>query len=118
MISWIKKSVKVIKMSGQRGNVVPDRPPVIFAGHNTYLMSVTKVCREAEQFVDVALRCDDGKLLAHKLVLASASKFLHQLLLDHSSVEDEPPVILIPDVSTSSLAKILDFIYTASSPIS
>jgi len=105
-------------MSGQKGNVVPDRPPVIFAGHNTYLMSVTKVCREAEQFVDVALRCDDGKLLAHKLVLASASKFLHQLLLDHSSVEDEPPVILIPDVSTSSLAKILDFIYTASSPIS
>jgi hypothetical protein len=92
---------------------VPDRPPVIFAGHNTYLMSVTKFCRETEQFVDVEIRCDDGKLSAHKLVLASASKFLRQLLLDHST-EDEPPVILVPDVSKSSLAKILDFIYTAS----
>ena len=92
--------------------VVTDHLPVIFAGHNTYLMSVTKFCRESEQFVDVAIRCDDGKLSAHKLVLASASKFLRQLLLDHSA--EEEPVIIIPDVSTSSLAKILDFIYTAS----
>ena len=100
-------------MSGQC--VVTDHLPVIFAGHNTYLMSVTKFCRESEQFVDVAIRCDDGQLSAHKLVLASASKFLRQLLLDHSAEpEEQPVVIIIPDVSTSSLAKILDFIYTAS----
>ena len=75
------------KMPGQSGICVPNRPPVIFAGHNTYLMNVTRVCREGGQFTDVVFHCSDGKVAAHKLVLAAASKFLRDVLVLASKFE-------------------------------
>lgn len=100
MISQIKAS-----------EVVTTSPPVVFAGHNTYLMSVTRLCRDQDDFTDVVFQCSDGQLTAHRLVVASASKFLCDLLLEHVS-EDETPVIILPEVSKSNLNILLDFIYS------
>ena len=35
----------------------PSNQNVVFTGHNSYLMSVARVCREANKFTDVTMVC-------------------------------------------------------------
>jgi len=44
---------------------------------------VLKHILETEQKVDLIISCSDGKLGAHKILLASASSFIKMLLLGH-----------------------------------
>ena len=45
----------------------PDSPSrVHVTGHANYLVTVAKGCRDEEQFTDVTLHCQEGKLLAHR----------------------------------------------------
>ena len=46
----------------------------------------------------------------HRLVVAAASKFLKQLLVE--SQDDDEPVVLLPDVQLVVLAALMDFLYT------
>ena len=74
-------------------------------------MSVARLCRDEGHFDDVVFRCDDGQLVGHRLVLAAASTFLRNVFLEQST-DDDPVVVVFPNVATSTLAVILDFIYT------
>lgn len=89
---------------------MPPNPPVVFAGHNAYMMSVARLCRDLGQFTDVTIYCSDGSLRAHRLVLGGASKFLRQILLDMS--DDEETVLVMPGVPKTLLMALLDFLYT------
>ena len=52
----------------------------------------------------------DGQVRVHRLIVGAASKFLKQLLIEH--LEDEEPVIVLPDVQIIVLAALMDFLYT------
>ena len=54
----------------------------------------------------------DGTVQAHRLILAAASKFLRDILMD--SLEEEETVLLIPDVKKVVLTALMDFLYTVS----
>jgi hypothetical protein len=51
----------------------------------------------------------DGEVRAHRLVLASCSKLLKQLLSD---ADDDDPLLLLPQVRTAVLSALLNFLYT------
>ena len=87
--------------------------PVVFAGHNTYLLSVARLCRQEGHFTDVVFHCADGQVEAHRLVLSAASSFLKEILVEHVT-DDDRAVVLLPDVTTSSLDILFDFIYSVS----
>ena len=53
---------------------------VTFQGHHSYLVSIAKLCKENGLFTDVTILCDDGKLVAHRIVLAAVSPFLKKLV--------------------------------------
>ena len=48
---------------------------VTFQGHHSYIVSIARLCKQNGLFTDVTLQCDDGKLLAHRIVLAAVSPF-------------------------------------------
>jgi hypothetical protein len=70
-----------------------------------------RLCRDAEQFTDLVFKCCDGQVAAHKLVVAAASPFLRDVLLELQP-DDEVAVLVVPDVALSALCALLDFIYT------
>jgi len=97
---------------------------VVFTGHNAYLMSVARVCREANKFTDVTLVCPDGEVVGHRLVLAAASSTLKAAFLQVNSPTDDPATgqsdytIIVPDVRKNIVASLVDFLYTGKLNIS
>ena len=86
---------------------------VTFQGHHNYIVSIAKLCKENCLFTDVVILCDDGKLVAHKIVLAAVSPFLrHVLETDSSSVSSGQTTIVMPDVRKDIVQQLLDFLYT------
>ncbi|KAJ3655290.1 hypothetical protein Zmor_014425 [Zophobas morio] len=65
----------------------------------------------SESSCDVILSCNGHRLMAHKLVLSIASPILRELLLQDST---EPTVLIFPDINSSTMSLILDYIYTGS----
>ena len=67
-----------------------------------------------ESFFDVQISAGDKIFSAHKLILASISPLLRNLLLSSSAYEDEKPCVRIalPDVSAESVEKFLSLVYT------
>ena len=60
--------------------------------------------------MDVHVKCDDGTIAAHSLILG-ISPFLRRLL---SAERAETAVILLPDVKVSVIQALLEFLYTGS----
>ena len=89
---------------------------MVFTGHNAYMMSVARVCREAFKFTDVTLICTDGKVAAHRLILAAASSTLRNAFLevpaDDAEGLNEGYTIVVPDVRKQIVASLVDFLYT------
>ena len=90
---------------------------VVFTGHNAYMMSVARMNRDTSQFTDVVLVCPDGKVTAHRLVLAAASSTLRKAFLEVPANDAMPEgmhehTILVPDVKKSVVAGLVDFLYT------
>ena len=88
---------------------------VTFQGHHSYLVSIAKLCKENGLFTDVTILCDDGKLLAHKIVLAAVSPFLCHVLgdtVDTSTGHNGQTTIVMPDVRREIVQQLLDFLYT------
>ena len=86
---------------------------VTFQGHHSYIVSIAKLCKENGLFTDVTILCDDGKLLAHKIVLAAVSPFLcHVLERDNSCGHPGQTTIVMPDIRREIVQQLLDFLYT------
>ncbi|XP_054266409.1 transcription factor Ken 2-like isoform X2 [Macrosteles quadrilineatus] len=82
-----------------------------YGKHHTSLVSEIRQWFDAESFADVRLLCRGGTLLAHRLVLASASPLLCRILQDCG--RGEPTVtVQLPDISFTNMKCMLDFLYT------
>ena len=84
---------------------------VTFQGHHSYIVSIAKLCKENGLFTDVTILCDDGKLLAHKIVLAAVSPFLRHVL-DVETNNTGQTTIVMPEVRKEIVQQLLDFLYT------
>ncbi|GLV37767.1 uncharacterized protein CBL_06531 [Carabus blaptoides fortunei] len=65
----------------------------------------------SEAMCDVILNCQGHRLMAHKVMLSIASPLLQELLLADQS---ETSLLVLPDINASTMAYILDYIYTGS----
>jgi len=76
----------------------------------TNLQDTWRHLHQTEDFADVILACDVGQVMAHKVVLASCSPYLHSILmrLRHSHHQ---PVIFLSRISISDLTKLVTFMY-------
>ena len=74
------------------------------------------VCyRDNGKYTDVVLKCADGSVRAHRLVLSAASKFLRTVLLDAPTADanvEGDTIIILPEIKRPVLAALLDFVYT------
>ena len=86
---------------------------VTFQGHHSYIVSIARLCKENGLFTDVTLQCDDGKLLAHRIVLAAVSPFLRGILTELPGGTQDFTII-VPDVRRAIVQQLLDFLYTGS----
>ncbi|CAG9768223.1 unnamed protein product [Ceutorhynchus assimilis] len=84
--------------------------------------NMDKVIREGtlrllitESTCDVILSCSDLRLMAHKLVLSIASPVFRELLGKSSS--DTTCVIILPDINSTTMSSILDYIYTGTTMV-
>ena len=84
---------------------------VTFQGHHSYIVSIAKLCKENGLFTDVTILCDDGKLLAHKIVLAAVSPFLCHVLEVETSNNGQTTIVM-PEVRREIVQQLLDFLYT------
>ncbi|KAF4527972.1 hypothetical protein B566_EDAN014964 [Ephemera danica] len=82
-----------------------------YGKHHAALVGEIRTWYELECFADVVLVCDGGHLKAHRLVLASASPLLRELLLGPSS-SPEPVLVHLPGVQRDDVARLLEFLYT------
>jgi len=98
--------------SSQGAKAATKGQSVVFTGHNAYLMSVARVCREANKFTDVTLMCPDGEVVGHRLILAAASSTLRAAFLQVAGDEATDYTIIVPDVKKAIVASLVDFLYT------
>eukprot|EP00092_Neocalanus_flemingeri_P071742 GFUD01088202.1.p1 GENE.GFUD01088202.1~~GFUD01088202.1.p1 ORF type:complete len:454 (+),score=102.91 GFUD01088202.1:68-1429(+) len=84
---------------------------VTFQGHHSYIVSIAKLCKENGLFTDVTIMCDDGKLAAHRIVLAAVSPFLCAVLEDET-IGGGQTTIIVPEVRREIVQQLLDFLYT------
>lgn len=84
---------------------------VTFQGHHSYIVSIAKLCKENGLFTDVTIMCDDGKLVAHRIVLAAVSPFLCSVL-EGEAAGGGHTTIVVPEVRRETVQQLLDFLYT------
>ena len=73
------------------------------------IVSAYRELREAHEFGDVTLVCEDNqKIESHKVILASASKFFKTILIEN---QHSHPLIYMRGIKTRDLSSVLDFIY-------
>ena len=86
---------------------------VTFQGHHSYIVSIAKLCKENGLFTDVTIMCDDGKLVAHRIVLAAVSPFLCAVLEGETAGGGGgQTTIIVPEVRKEIVQQLLDFLYT------
>jgi hypothetical protein len=83
---------------------------VTFQGHHSYIVSIARLCKENGLFTDVTILCDDGKLSAHRIVLAAVSPFLCSVL--EGEVGGGQTTIVVPEVRREIVHQLLEFLYT------
>jgi hypothetical protein len=86
---------------------------VTFQGHHSYIVSIARLCKENGLFTDITLQCDDGKLVAHRIVLAAVSPFIRGLLTELPTGTQDFTII-VPDIRRAIVQQLLDFLYTGS----
>ena len=64
--------------------------------------------KEDKHFKDLTILCKDGKVLAHKFVLAQHSEFLRK----HFSQNETAETIFCPEFNAGSMRKVLDLLYS------
>eukprot|EP00096_Caligus_rogercresseyi_P012105 TRINITY_DN4981_c0_g1_i1.p1 TRINITY_DN4981_c0_g1~~TRINITY_DN4981_c0_g1_i1.p1 ORF type:complete len:281 (+),score=38.96 TRINITY_DN4981_c0_g1_i1:149-991(+) len=84
---------------------------ISFSGHPAHIVSIARSCWEENKFTDVAIRCSNGLVHAHRLVLASCSTFLSRLFLSLPDGLSEY-TILIPNMPREIVEILINFLYT------
>ena len=79
------------------------------ATHKHYATAFNEF-REAEEFLDVTLACDDEMLSAHKVVLSANSPFFRKIIL---KTNQPHPFIYLKGVKFEDLKIIMNFIYNS-----
>ena len=64
--------------------------------------------RKNGTFTDINIRCKDGSVATHKVLVASKSKLLSRFFRDNPSTSD----ILCPDFSIENVGQLLDLLYS------
>ena len=82
------------------------------AGYSDNIASIFSRLREDGKFTDVAIWCQDGKVDAHKFVLANSSELLRNLFQVGPFTED----ILCPDFCVADVINAMHLAYTGSPP--
>ena len=79
--------------------------------NNHFILNEIKRCLKGEQYCDVLLSCEQESpssfILAHRIVLASASPFLSSILHDHSESDAQ----IIFNAPKDILKSLVQFIY-------
>ena len=70
---------------------------------------------EEEEFFDVTLACDDDQIGAHKVILASASPFLRNILKKNPHSH---PLLYIKGATKKNMKVLLNFIYSGETHVS
>ncbi|XP_059480747.1 transcription factor Ken isoform X2 [Neocloeon triangulifer] len=85
-----------------------------YGKHHASLVGEIRAWYKHECFSDVVLVCDGGRLKAHRLVLASASPLLRDLLLGSPSLGPSEDTVLVhlPGIAKDDAAHLLEFLYT------
>jgi len=85
-----------------------------YGKHHASLVGEIRAWYQHECFADVVLICDGGRLKAHRLVLASASPMLRELLLGGPSIGSSEDTVLVhlPGIRKDDAAHLLEFLYT------
>jgi zinc finger and BTB domain-containing protein 45 len=85
-----------------------------YGKHHASLVGEIRSWYQHECFADVVLICDGGRLKAHRLVLASASPMLRDLLLAGPAFGPAEDAVLVhlPGIRKEAVAHLLEFLYT------
>ena len=84
---------------------------VLFSGHDAYIASVARLCRERATFTDVNIQAEDGVVVAHRIVLSACSELLRSAFL--SLPQGLPEFsLMLPGVKKDVVETIIDFLYT------
>nr|XP_022915560.1 transcription factor Ken [Onthophagus taurus]XP_022915561.1 transcription factor Ken [Onthophagus taurus]XP_022915562.1 transcription factor Ken [Onthophagus taurus]XP_022915563.1 transcription factor Ken [Onthophagus taurus] len=82
-----------------------------YGKHHATIVDEIRTCFSSENFADMTFICDDKTVIsAHKLVMASASPLVRQIL-GESVHAHGPSVVLIPGIKSCHLRHLLDFLY-------
>ncbi|KAK7068467.1 hypothetical protein SK128_021327 [Halocaridina rubra] len=76
--------------------------------HGSVLKRVLTTLRYQELYADVTLVCCEKRYAVHKFVLSTCSAFFENLL---QSLPGQHPVIVLTNMSTEDLERLLDFMY-------
>ena len=96
-----------VRLNGDQFLLSPD-PNSISGGYFVDLTTNLDQFREAKEFTDVTIWCNNGHLSAHKLMVASQSKLLSMFFQENPMSSD----ILCPDFSTEMMAGFLNLLYS------
>ena len=81
--------------------------------------SNTRACfreeRQASDFYDVTLLCEEGQIRAHRLVLSAGSSFFKEAF---RMVNNPHPVIYLKGVKKKDIEAVLDFLYDGEAKVS
>ncbi|XP_050313630.1 transcription factor Ken 1 [Anthonomus grandis grandis] len=82
-----------------------------YGKHHATIVDEVKTCFASENYADLTFICDDKSTLsAHKLVMATASPLVRQIL-GESVHAYGPSVVLLPGIKSCHLRHLLDFLY-------
>lgn len=83
-----------------------------YGKHHTTLIDEIRTWFDGECFADVALVCEGKETLrAHRLILASSSPLIKQVLQETPTAES-PVIIQFPGVRAADMRVLLDLLYT------
>jgi len=83
--------------------------------HIPYLTNILQGLREQNELTDVTFACEDGIVVAHKLVLSSCSTYLRGLF---GRLGTPHPVIFLRNTPSSMVRHLMEFIYCGSVDVS
>ena len=91
--------------------IIKDQQKNIAKAHSTIFESVWSDLKSVPVgHTDVIIECNNGSVAAHKIVLASASKFVKNIFLELS--DHETVTFVAPDYSVSTVQQFLKLVYT------
>lgn len=83
--------------------------------HIPYFTNILQGLREQNELTDVTFACEDGIVVAHKLVLSSCSAYLRVLF---TRLCTPHPVIFLKNTPSSVVRQLMEFVYCGSVDVS